>query len=184
MDKQAIRQVIIQKMTDLSKNKVLEKEAQEAIIIDKVLQSADWQSAHSIGVTLSQPIEFKTTQLLAAALSQGKKVYVPKTMPEKQLAFLPYLSSEQVLIKSDYGILEPEYNAALENNELDLVIVPGVGFNLKNHQRIGFGGGYYDRFIAKYQPKTVALCLDVQNITSEEWDIDPFDIKIDKIITV
>lgn len=184
MNKKEIRKMIINKMVDLAKNKVLEKRNQEKAIIDKVLQSEEWQSADSIGLTISQSIEFSTNELLLAALSQGKRVYVPKTMPEKQLSFLPYLSIEQVLIKSDYGILEPEYNVALEKNNLDLVIVPGVGFNLENNQRIGFGGGYYDRYIAKYQPKTISLCLDVQNVTSEKWTSNQFDIKIDKIITV
>ncbi|MCZ2490718.1 5-formyltetrahydrofolate cyclo-ligase [Dellaglioa carnosa] len=184
MSKQEIREKTILKMADLAKNKSLEKKRQELVIIDKLLRSEEWKMASSVGLTISQSIEFSTNELLLTALEQKKRVYVPKTMPEKQLAFLPYLSAEQELIKSSYGLLEPSYDMALENNELDLVIVPGVGFNLNNNQRIGFGGGYYDRFIAKHQPTTVSLCLDVQNVTSEQWLDNQFDIKINKILTV
>lgn len=184
MGKQEIREKTILKMADLAKNRAQEKKRQETIIIEKLLQTKEWQMASSIGLTISQRIEFSTDELLLTALDQGKKVYVPKTMPKKQLVFLPYLSVNQELIKSDYGLLEPSYDRSLENNELDLVIVPGVGFNLDDMQRIGFGGGYYDRFIAKYQPETVSLCLDVQNVTTESWSSNQFDIKIDRMITI
>lgn len=73
MGKQEIREKTILKMADLAKNRAQEKKRQETIIIEKLLQTKEWQMASSIGLTISQRIEFSTDELLLTALDQGKR---------------------------------------------------------------------------------------------------------------
>ncbi|MBC8931851.1 5-formyltetrahydrofolate cyclo-ligase, partial [Escherichia coli] len=69
------------------------------------------------------------------------------------------MDSIHPLIKSKFGILEPnELAETVDKKVIDLLIVPGVAFN-KDHYRIGFGGGFYDRFLTDFQGHTVSLYL-------------------------
>ena len=81
-----------------------------------------------------------------------------------------------VLAPGAYGILEPETVVPVAPERLDLVLVPGVAFD-KNGGRIGFGKGYYDRFLQKTSAKTVALCYGFQIVPdcfseSEDYPMD------------
>ena len=69
------------------------------------------------------------------------------------------------------------------NNHLDLVIVPGLAFALDSHVRLGFGGGYYDRFLAKYNPKTVSLVNSQMQFQHAEWPVENTDIPVQTLIT-
>ena len=61
--------------------------------------------------------------------------------------------------------------------------VPGLAFALDSHVRLGFGGGYYDRFLAKYNPKTVSLVSSPMQFASSEWPVEKTDIPIQTIVT-
>ena len=93
---------------------------------------------------------------------------------------LSYMSK---LVKSKFGVEEIADGDAEVNNELDLVIVPGLAFALDSHVRLGFGGGYYDRFLAKYNPKTVSLVSSPMQFASSEWPVEKTDIPIQTIVT-
>jgi len=109
------------------------------------------------------------------------KVYLPKTMPHRQMAFLPFIDNESLVV-SNYGIPEPAYDEALVNQSPDLVIVPGLAFATDTNYRVGFGGGYYDRFLAKYSGNTVALVPTAMRFDKADWSIEEYDIKIGKLI--
>ena len=79
---------------------------------------------------------------------------------------------------SSFGVEEPI--SEQEAHHLDLLIVPGLAFS-KNGYRIGFGGGYYDRFLSAFDGKTVSLVFGEQ--FNDQWTPDVFDIPIDKIYT-
>ena len=86
---------------------------------------------------------------------------------------------EQALMdhKRNKGVYYPTSKGETTNN-LDLIVVPGVGFQDDGY-RIGYGGGYYDRFLANYQTKTISLLYDFQ-ITS--FEPESFDQPVDKLI--
>lgn len=178
INKKTFRQIQINAMRDAA----APTDQESGLILDRLLQIPAWQQAQTIATTVSSPIEFPTDSLIKAALNAGKRVYLPKTMPHRKMAFLPYQSDEQ-LIKSSYGLLEPAYDADLVNQNVDLVIVPGVAFALDSHYRVGFGGGYYDRFLANYQGRTVALVPKVMEFKTAVWPIKDHDIRIDTLIT-
>jgi len=131
-----------------------------------------WQSAQSIATTVSSPIEVPTAPIIAAAKAAGKSVYLPKTMPKRQLAFL---EDDGPRITSKFGIPEPAYHPDKVKQDVDLLIVPGVAFALDSHYRVGFGGGYYDRFLTQYTGTTVSLVAPVQAFQTAQWPIEPFD---------
>ena len=84
------------------------------------------------------------------------------------------------MIKNKYGILEPKNGKLLNIEDLDVIIIPIVGFDLNMH-RIGYGKGYYDRFLKNINAKKIGLAYECQKV--DHIDIDENDIKLDLIIT-
>lgn len=149
----------------------------------KLFETEAWQNAQTIGTTVSSPIEVDTALIMQVAQQQGKKVYLPKTMPERQMAFLPFTGTAD-LVTSSFGIPEPQYSADWVEHNLDLILVPGIGFATDSTYRIGFGGGYYDRYLAKFTGKTIALVPTAMKFATAQWPIEPYDIKIQQLITL
>lgn len=161
----------------------LKTRAEGIQLLKQLQETPEWKNAQSIATTVSAPFEVPTTPIIEAAQAAGKTVYLPKTMPHRQMAFLPFTSSED-LVRSSFGIPEPVYDEKLVNQTPDLVIVPGLAFAEDSNYRVGFGGGYYDRFLAKYPGKTVALVPSAMHFDSADWEIKEHDIKIQRLILV
>lgn len=130
--------------------------------------------AHGFGeyqryfVYLSFSSEAKTDRLIERLLTLGKKVYCPRIEQDEMVA----VEYGEDFALSDYGIREPigkEYQG-----EIDLIVAPLLAVD-KTGIRLGYGGGYYDRFIEKHEEaKTVGWCYDFQIVEKplpkEEWD--------------
>lgn len=119
------------------------------------------------------------------AMEQGIEIYVPRIQMEtKQMVPTRILDFSKDLIVSKLGVKEPRPNPAAEilKKSLDGVIVPGVAFDEKGY-RLGFGGGFYDRFLPllKEDAKIIALSYEAQMY--EEVPIDAFDVKMPCILT-
>lgn len=156
-----------------------EKEA--AGLIAQLIATPAWQHAHTIATTVSGPGEVPTEGVIAAAQAAGKAVLLPKTMPHRQLAFLPD-PGPSGRITSDFGIPEPPYDEAAVIAQPELIIVPGLAFAHGGHWRVGFGGGYYDRFLAQATGTTIALVPQVMAFASPTWPVESFDIAIRQLI--
>lgn len=109
-------------------------------------------------------------------LKEGKNLLFLRIYDQEMKAH-SVKNPEKMIISSKYNIPEPNYgDPIVEADDIDLILVPGIIFDLKGH-RIGFGGGYYDRFLAKTKAYKLGVCFDFQiidNIPSEEHDI-PLD---------
>jgi 5-formyltetrahydrofolate cyclo-ligase len=151
--------------------------------VTKLTQLPEWQAAHTIATTVSGPFEVATAGVIAAAEAAGKQVLLPRVMPKRQMAFMPNPGADK-LVRSKFGLLEPAFNAKLQNNAPDLVVVPGLAFAQDTHKRLGFGGGYYDRFLSTFAGTTVALALPVQDVPTAFWPIEDFDISLQHILTI
>ncbi|MBW1605669.1 5-formyltetrahydrofolate cyclo-ligase [Lactobacillus sp. Sy-1] len=142
----------------------------------------DWQSAKTVAVTLSSAIELDTNPIIRQALSEGKRIVIPRTLPGFQMEFVTYDDQTQ-LFKTRFGIMEPANGSGLAKALIDLIIVPGLAFASQTHDRLGFGGGFYDRYLADYQGATVSLALPAQLFDQPNWDVDRYDIKVQTIIS-
>ena len=126
-------------------------------------------------VMLFYPTEFEVD--LRELFDDNKKFYLPKVDGE-ELLVCPYCRE---LKKSSFGICEPCSNP-VSPDILDLVIVPALMCD-ENGYRLGYGGGFYDRFINKYGQNFKTLCPIPKELFVENLPVDKFDKKVDFIIT-
>ncbi len=129
----------------------------------------EFKKAKKIGVYLDFGSEVKTTDYLLELLGK-KEVFVPR-LRGREMDFVEF--SGLVNMKAGaFGILEPQEGRVVDPRELDLMLVPGLGFTLKGG-RLGYGGGYYDGYMPKTRANLFALAFEVQirdDIPLESWD--------------
>lgn len=129
--------------------------------------------------------EVETNLIIDDLLTQNKEVCIPISVPKtKEMILSKIINPQKELIKGTYGILEPkeEYIRKVDPDTLDLIIVPGVAFD-KDGYRIGYGGGYYDRFLDKLSKATpsIGIAFDLQILHKVPKDF--FDHPVDFIVT-
>jgi len=182
MNKSEIRKAISKRRKSMSENEVKEK---SKIIIDKLMNTEEFKKAENLMVFLSFDNEVYTFNLIEKAMSMGKKVIVPYTVKET-FEIIPTLlkNMEEDLKVSKYGYMEPKKDKIqqiLEEN-IHMTVVPGLAFD-KKMNRIGFGKGYYDRYLAKTRKESKNIALAYEYQVLEEIPTDDFDVKMDCIIT-
>lgn len=177
MDKKEIRAVM---KANKEKLTTLDICRESRPVIDKVIESPEFEHAEAIYIYMEYNQEIITHAIMTRAWELNKRVAVPKVF-SKVMDFY-YIESFDDVVPGYMGILEPiEYIKAKE--ESALVILPGLAFD-REFNRIGYGGGFYDGFFATH-PDTVftkmALCYDFQII--DHIDSEPHDYKVDVIVT-
>ena len=131
--------------------------------------------------------EVDTRELIDISLEQGKRVAVPVLEKGKKTMAHALIESLDGLVDGPMGLVQPDPAKATlleKQEEIDLVVVPGIAFDRRGH-RIGFGGGFYDRFLANLQVVKVGLCYDdliLQGIPNEPHDV-PMDIVVAQTAT-
>lgn len=180
--KQQQRESILKKRAQLTQEEITEKSKK---IKEKLFKLKEFNSAERIMFYLAFKNEVATELMVKRALKKGKKIVVPSSDKENKKLLLSEIKDYQQELKTGtYGILEPkkEYRREINKKELDLIIVPGVGFD-NSGNRIGYGAGYYDRFLSQitlHTPK-IALAYEVQLV--DKVIVDQYDIPVDKIVT-
>ncbi len=141
-----------------------------------------WKKANTIGLTVSRKREIDTRNIISHAWSVGKRVAVPKSCPDTSQMDFYVIDTFSQLEKGYVGLLEPivALSKRIEKDSIDLLIVPGLVFDKKGF-RIGYGGGYYDRFLQTFTNETLALTLESQLVERVPHDI--YDIPINRLIT-
>ncbi len=177
MDKEKIRAYMKAQRKQLSKEEIEEKSAK----ITLALFSCDaLKNVNTIMVYLPSFNEVRTDKMTEKFFEEGKKVVAPVT-DEENISLTPYLFTDtKELIKGAYGIKEPKKDFGVEKSEIDAVIVPGIAFD-KNGNRMGFGKGYYDRFLEGFGGKKIGICYDFQII--DAIPTNEHDIAMDYIIS-
>ncbi len=150
---------------------------------DQEIQQIFWElpqyrQAKVVMTYLAFGDEVDTWPILERAWSDGKRTAVPKVRKYPKEIFAVEVSSHSDLKSGFWGISEPVSDEVLNPGEIDLVIVPGLAFN-KSGYRIGYGGGYYDRFLPSIQGFTVGLCYPpfLRDLPVFPWD-QPVDLVI------
>lgn len=182
MDKKSLRNEILNRRKSLSKESLVEKSSE----ISKLLFSTDnYKNSKYIMCYIDFRNEVKTEEIIKTALYEGKNIIIPISVVEtRQLILSQLFDFDKELEAGTYGILEPKKEFIREVNPelIDLVLMPGVAFDRRGY-RIGYGGGYYDRFLTRIEksvPK-IALAFDLQIVPHVREG--RYDVPVDYIIT-
>lgn len=153
------------------------KEAYDKAIYENIVGSDLYKNAESIFVYLSMADEIDTRRIIKKALSDGKKVYVPK-IRKKMIMDAVLLKSMEDLIVGDFDIETSSQEEITDSTDLSLV--PGLCYD-ENKYRIGFGGGYYDKYIADHSSTYLGLFYSQCRI--DQVPRKSHDQKLDYIVT-
>lgn len=172
--KKILRNKTIAAMKELPQSVKAEADSQ---LTQRFIQLPAFQEAKTLATYLSMGHEFSTASLIQAALQLGKRVCVPRTYPQGRMEFVEY--DPDILEKTRFGLLEPnEKGKLVDQSEIDLIHVPGLVFQSKGY-RIGYGGGYYDRYLADFTGKTVSTIYSIQQ---KEFQPDAFDQAVQEVL--
>ena len=175
--KSELRKQVLQEMKSLPQE---QKQAIDQALTGRLLHHPFYQEAKVIATYLSFPHEFQTQELIEQALKDGKKVLIPKTYPKGRMDFVVY--DPQQLVKTSFGLLEQQGNLeVVDVSKIDLIHVPGLAFTTKGY-RIGYGGGYYDRYLEHFTGHTLSTVYhyQVQDFIPENHDIPVQEVLIDE----
>ena len=177
--KEQIRKEMLGRLRDLpSQNRIrMEQELTTA-----VCSSEEWHDAKTIGVTWSNFPEIDTHKIIQKGLEEGKRMVVPYSGKDRVMTFHEYLP-DTAMARSRFGIMEPvDKRNPVPSEEIDLLLVPGLAFSETGY-RIGFGGGYYDRYLAAYNGRTLSVLFPFQLFKDPHWEIEAFDVPVQKLLT-
>ena len=175
MDKKQLRKEIREKKRAMTEAQIEEKSRRLGQLF---ADSELYRKAKTIYGYLPYNQEVRTVPMLLQALADGKRVAVPKVYGD-EMKFI-YLDDFSAVEKGYAGIPEPVADEPVADDETALVLMPGLAFDPQGH-RIGYGGGFYDKFLAK-EPNhpTLALCYDFQ--IRPELKTEEFDIPVDQVL--
>ena len=146
-------------------------------IQNRLKQIEIFRSAKKIACYYPIGSEVLTQDIMQEILGDGKEISLPKVVADS-LSFRK-IGGLKDLEKGEFGIMEPKDNC-LEEKDMDVVLVPTVGIS-KNGIRLGYGHGYYDRFLSESNAKTISLTYSKQIVKSIPFSEK--DVKIDWIVT-
>lgn len=174
MNKKELRAQIKAKKSALTEQQIVDCSSRLA---QQLFRHPAYQAAKSIYGYLSFNEEVRTLPILRQAQLDGKRVAVPKVFGE-EIRFLRF--DENTPIALGYkGIPEPTEGELADDPDA-LVLMPGLAFDPMGH-RMGYGGGFYDRFLAKEPHPTIALCYDFQLLP--DLPVQAHDIPVDAVLS-
>lgn len=172
--KKSLRKQVLQELKSLSKE---EKEVMGAWLTEQLLLHPFYKEAKTIATYLSFPHEFQTARLIDQAQKDGKTILIPKTYPHGKMDFVLYEPDK--LERNSFGLLEPQGEAIVfEPSQIDLIHVPGLAFNPSGY-RVGYGGGYYDRYLEQFSGHSISTIFPCQ---IQDFHPDPHDIPVKEVI--
>lgn len=166
-------------MTDEQRSIASEK------ICASVVATEYFEVATSVAVYVPMPGEVDTWPLIECAIARKLRIFAPVMQPDQSLRFREFRSKED-LASARWGILEPVSGAFCNTAELDLVILPVAAFDA-DRNRIGMGGGFYDRTFSftttsdSASPRLIGVAFDCQRV--EKIAPNPWDIRLLRIYT-
>ena len=176
--KTALRKELLAKRNGLDAG---ERQAMDSALAANVRALPEWEKAALLLPYLSFGTEVDTRELISDAWAAGKQVALPRCVPGSREMKWYLVDSLDGLVKSSFGVDEPAEDPAREVDlcaegvaESALVLVPGFTFDAEGY-RLGYGGGFYDVFLARYAGAAVGLCrecfFDAVELTRGEFDL-------------
>ena len=172
--KKSLRKQVLQELKSLSKE---EKQSINYWLTDQFFQHPFYKESKTIATYLSFPHEFQTARLIEQAQKDGKTLLIPKTYPHGKMDFVLY--EPEKLERNSFGLFEPQGDfTILEPSQIDLIHVPGLASNPSAY-RIGYGGGYYDRYLEHFPGHTISTLYSCQ---IQDFQPDSHDIPVEEVL--
>lgn len=174
MTKQELRQQLKAIRAELSEISISSEK-----IARWLVEAPFFKDAKTILLYRSYHHEVMTDSIWRACREAGKRTLFPKCISKTEMIAVK-AEGETDFQKGMYGIMEPVGNSPFSKEEIDLILVPGIGFD-KEKYRIGYGAGYYDRYLSDYRGVTVGLCYE--KLCLETVFPDVYDVKLSYVVT-
>ena len=180
LEKQRLREERLAAREALSEQ---ERSVLDDRITQKLLATSEYAEATTVLTYVSVSSEVSTRMFIECALRDGKTVAVPRCLPGHCLEFVAIASVEQ-LVSAPFNLLEPSKDlSALTENHMNnsICIVPALLVDAKGY-RLGYGAGFYDRFLSTYPGKKICLAYQ-QSLSRTTLPHTAFDVAVDLVIT-
>ncbi len=178
MDKKQLRKQLIKKRKDISKDK---KTIYDKEIGIKIIKSDYFKNATQVLVFASTEEEFDTSLIVKHCRVENKSVFYPLCLDKNGNMKFYRINSSEDLVTGMYGISEPKpYCEEYKPKENDIVIVPCLSVDKENY-RIGYGKGYYDKFLKNFNG--ISICPCYEEMLTDKLPTDKYDIKINILVT-
>lgn len=175
--KKKIRKQLLAKRKQLN---ILEVKNLSNLIAENIFSTKAFQDSEVIHLYYPINNEVDTRKIIEKTWENGKKVIMPRTDFQNHRIINYQVTSYSQLETTSFNMLEPIISQPVYDKDPDLVLVPGVAFDTRCN-RMGYGGGFYDRFLSETDSFKIALCYNLQLL--EELPTEDHDVKMDMIIT-
>jgi len=184
LDRNTLRQKVLALRDALSAQEMIEKSAS---VIFRLTALPVLQSAGLVFTYVHFRSEVRTLQLIRLLLSTGKKVAVPSTVREESRLLAVQITDPRQQLEPGYcGIPEPlphqVQKMVCSPADIDVVLVPGSVFD-PSGGRMGYGGGFYDRFLSKEAPRATRIGLAYELQLVERVPLEEHDQCMDFLVT-
>lgn len=177
-EKKRLRQAVRKRLAAMSQE---ERRWGDDALFARFLALPELEAAKTVfafwGIPGKEP---DTARLIAALLARGKQVGLPRMLPQHQMEVRQYVPDIPMTCAA-FGIREPSVDCPLlKKEEIDLILVPAVCYDRAGY-RLGFGGGYYDRWLADFAGTRVGLCREA--VLQDRVPIEAHDSRVDLLLT-
>jgi len=148
-------------------------------IIKQIKENFNLDKYNVIGFYMPLGNEVDLRPLMKKLIESGKTIVIPKVLDKYNMEFYPLENIRDYHI-GRFNVLEPNSNKKMPKNEIEIIFIPGIYFSY-NKYRLGFGAGFYDRYLVNFCGIKVGICFNFQYIS--DFPINEYDIPMDKIIT-
>lgn len=150
---------------------------------DTLMSSPVWRSGGGVAIFHSMADEIETSPLLQALWQARRPVALPVAPPLGNPLMFRWVTQHTPLFRSRYGALEPDSRAEpADLSTLDLLVVPGLGFDSRG-ARLGYGGGYYDRTLAATRGTASVVMLSFACQQVDQVPEEPHDQRVNAVVT-
>lgn len=178
LEKKALRRRVREQLSALSRSELVRS---DDALFEKFLSLPQVEEAQTVfafwGIPGKEP---DTARLVRELVRRGKTVGLPRMLPDHRMEVRRY-DPDRPLVTVSFGISEPGEDCPLiAREDINLVLVPAVCYDRRGY-RLGFGGGYYDRWLASFSGVTVGLCREA--VLQEAVPTEAHDARVDLLLT-
>jgi 5-formyltetrahydrofolate cyclo-ligase len=175
--KRALRRAVLLQRDELAAS---DRTAASEAITERLLGLDEAARAATILAFWSFGSEVDTVPLIERLVAQGRTVALPR-IEDGDIVPVEYTPGAS-MTETAFGAMEPADGRALDGRELDLVVVPGVAFD-RSCNRVGYGGGFYDRLLRRTRERTPAVAIAFGFQVVDEVPSGPVDRRVDAVVT-